>query len=349
MADDDDERGHLSLGDLPCLGRLTPHRASIHGGPQARQIAACSVGTSIALGTGMAEESVPAQIRRALVENVQLGEATSARSWVGHFGTPLSGRPVAHDGIEVGWVRSGHAEYRIEGGRAFAVKPGELVIVPAGAGHATSFAGDLAAGAIELAGETARAIAESVGEARSLRAGIVVDIGDVRALVAALEEELHAPGAGRAFAVSALAEALLVRVLRRSADDDSSRDRRNARDPRIRRALDYLETNASESIEVSDLARAAGMSRFHFSRIFRDETGASPYAYLVDRRLDRVAARLRAGGTSVTAAALDAGFRDLGRFGRAFKTRFGKTASAYAQDFLTSSTCSSTRPTQAWS
>jgi AraC-like DNA-binding protein len=258
---------------------------------------------------------------------------------------PLSGRPVAHGGIENAWVRSGRAEYRIGGGRPFVVGSGELVIVPAGVEHATSFSGDLAAGALELADDTARAITEAVGDVRALRAGTVIDIGDVRALVGAIDEELHTPGPGRDFAVAALAEALLVRVLRRGGrPENGSSAPRSARDVRIRRALEYLDAHASDAIEVNDLARAAGMSRFHFSRVFRDETGSSPYAYLVDRRLDAVARRLRAGGVSVTSAALDAGFRDLGRFARAFKARFGTTASAYARNeghVVIPSSCSS--------
>lgn len=275
------------------------------------------------------------RIRRALAQDLRIGSSTSARSWRGSFGTPLSGRPVAHTGIEIAWVRSGRAEYRIEGGRPFTVQSGELVIVPAGTEHATSFSGDLAAGALELEDDTARAIAETVGDARALRAGIVVDIGDVRPLVSAIDEELHTAGAGRDFAVAALAEALLVRVLRRAPQSSRPASTSCPRDPRIRRALEYLDAHASDAIDVNDLARAAGMSRFHFSRVFRDETGASPYAYLVERRLDRVACRLRAGDVSVTTAAFDAGFRDLGRFGRAFKARFGATPSAYARDVAT--------------
>jgi AraC-like DNA-binding protein len=288
-----------------------------------------------------------ALIRRALVHDLPLGASTSARSW--RSSLPLSGRPVAHAGIEVAWVRSGTAEYRIEGGRPFVVRSGELVIVPADTEHATSFCGDLAAGALELADDTARQIVETVGDARALRAGIVVDIGDVRSLVTTLDEEIHTPGAGRDFAVAALAEALLVRVLRKGGERSSRAPSSSVHDARIRRALDYLDAHASEAIDVNDLARAAGMSRFHFSRVFRDETGSSPYAYLVDRRLDCVARRLRAGDVSVTTAALDAGFRDLGRFGRAFKARFGTTASAYAREAgaITSSKRSSPDRTRA--
>jgi AraC-like DNA-binding protein len=156
---------------------------------------------------------------------------------------------------------------------------------------------------------------------------VVVEAGDVRALVDTLDEEMAIPGPGRALAIEALAEALLVRLLRGSA---TCAKRGRPSDPRIRHAVDLIETQLAEAIDVNDLARAAGMSRFHFSRVFRDEIGASPYAYLVERRLERAAARLRSERVSVTTAALDAGFRDLGRFARAFKQRFGMTAREYA-------------------
>jgi AraC-like DNA-binding protein/mannose-6-phosphate isomerase-like protein (cupin superfamily) len=335
MADDDDERGHPGSRSTMSANGGGVHRLTV--GPWA-----LSYAWHARCGRRRVTQNENSRIRRALVEDLRLGDATSARSWQGSFGVPLCGPPVAHSGIEIAWVRSGRAEYRLDAGRPFFVGSGELVIVPAGTEHATSFSGDLAAGALELADDTARAITETVGDARALRAGIVIDIGDVRGLVGAIDEEIHTPGPGRDFAVAALAEALLVRVLRRRgerANGPSSRPR----DPRIRRALDYLDAHASDAIEVADLARAAGMSRFHFSRVFRDETGSSPYAYLVDRRLDRVACRLRAGDVSVTMAALDAGFRDLGRFGRAFKARFGTTASAYARDFISSTRSSSDR------
>lgn len=269
-------------------------------------------------------------LRRALVEDLRLGEATGARSWRARFATPLRGPPAAHAGIEIAWVRSGYAEYRIGRAASFVVHAGQIAIVPAEAEHTTALAGDLEAGALELGSEAAREIVDAMGGEGRLSAGIVSDAGDVRGVIGAIEEELHGEGRGRTLAIEALAEALLVRVLRgASATERGGACSSRPSDRRIGRALDYLQANASEPIGVPELARAAGMSRFHFSRVFRDELGASPYAYLMNERLHRAAARLRGGDCSVTTAALDAGFRDLGRFAKAFRARYGMTASAF--------------------
>ena len=59
------------------------------------------------------------------------------------------------------------------------------------------------------------------------------------------------------------------------------------------RARDVADARYSEPLDVDDLARAAGLSRAHFSREFRRAFGESPHAYLLTRRLERAAALLR--------------------------------------------------------
>src|SRR4249920_1951103 len=65
------------------------------------------------------------------------------------------------------------------------------------------------------------------------------------------------------------------------------------------RAKDLVDARYAEPIEVADMARAAGLSRAHFSREFRRAFGESPHAYLLTRRLERAAALLRATDRSV--------------------------------------------------
>jgi AraC-like DNA-binding protein len=59
------------------------------------------------------------------------------------------------------------------------------------------------------------------------------------------------------------------------------------------RAKDAADSRHFEPLRVEDLARAAGLSRAHFSREFRRAFGDSPRAYLLTRRLERAAALLR--------------------------------------------------------
>ena len=53
------------------------------------------------------------------------------------------------------------------------------------------------------------------------------------------------------------------------------------RDPRIRPALDHVATAFCESLTSDGLAHAAGMSRFHVSRLFREQVGKRPYRYVL--------------------------------------------------------------------
>ena len=60
------------------------------------------------------------------------------------------------------------------------------------------------------------------------------------------------------------------------------------------RARDLADARYAEPITVDDMARAAGLSRAHFSVEFRRTFGETPHAYLLTRRLERAASLLRA-------------------------------------------------------
>lgn len=70
---------------------------------------------------------------------------------------------------------------------------------------------------------------------------------------------------------------------------------------------------AEETPNLDTLAEAAGMSRFHFHRVFKAATGVTPKAYAAARRADRVRNALAVGG-SVTEAIYGAGFNSGSRF-----------------------------------
>jgi AraC family transcriptional regulator of adaptative response/methylated-DNA-[protein]-cysteine methyltransferase len=71
--------------------------------------------------------------------------------------------------------------------------------------------------------------------------------------------------------------------------------------------------NAAEAPNLDALAKAAGMSRFHFHRVFTKLTGVTPKAYAMAHRAERVRRQLRRSG-SVTEAIYEAGFHSSGRF-----------------------------------
>jgi len=95
------------------------------------------------------------------------------------------------------------------------------------------------------------------------------------------------------------------------------------------RAKDLADARYFEPLDVEDLARAAGLSRAHFSREFRRAFGDSPHAYLLTRRLERAAALLRGTDRSVVEICLSVGLQSVGSFTTSFKRMFGATPTAY--------------------
>jgi AraC-like DNA-binding protein len=96
---------------------------------------------------------------------------------------------------------------------------------------------------------------------------------------------------------------------------------------RIEQARVRIEASFPERHSLASLSREAGMSPFHFARVFRSLMGMPPGRYLILTRLDR-AHRLLRQNRSVTDACFESGFRNLSYFVRAFRKRFGRPPSA---------------------
>jgi AraC-like DNA-binding protein len=95
------------------------------------------------------------------------------------------------------------------------------------------------------------------------------------------------------------------------------------------RAKDLADACYFEQLGVDDLARAAGLSRAHFSREFRAAFGESPHTYLLTRRMERAAALLRTTDHSVAQICLSVGLQSIGSFTTSFKRTYGVTPTAY--------------------
>ena len=93
-----------------------------------------------------------------------------------------------------------------------------------------------------------------------------------------------------------------------------------------RRAVEaalWIDTHASEDIDLDGSAKQAGLSPFHFLRVFTAALGVTPHQYLVRSRLRRAARLLADEERSITDIALDVGFADLSNFVRSFHRAAG--------------------------
>ena len=92
---------------------------------------------------------------------------------------------------------------------------------------------------------------------------------------------------------------------------------------RLQRVLDYMEANLGRDLGLADLVGAAESSQSHFSHAFHKATGASPYSYLIGRRIAYAKVLLLSGSDSLEAISAACGFQRKDQFAFMFKRRVG--------------------------
>jgi AraC-like DNA-binding protein len=112
----------------------------------------------------------------------------------------------------------------------------------------------------------------------------------------------------------------------------SCRTPRNILSAEITRAKTRIDDDPTAALDLELLASEANMSRFQLIRHFSKQTGFTPYAYVVQRRLD-IAREMLARRQRLTDAAITSGFADQSHFNRTFTRRYGMTPGAYAAAF----------------
>src|SRR5260370_9832685 len=96
----------------------------------------------------------------------------------------------------------------------------------------------------------------------------------------------------------------------------------------VGKAIWFIEIHFSGDISLDDIARSAGVSRYHVVRRFGFETGHSVMPYVRGRPLSEAAQSLARGAPDILAVALDAGYGSHEAFTRAFREQFGLTPEA---------------------
>ena len=102
---------------------------------------------------------------------------------------------------------------------------------------------------------------------------------------------------------------------------------------RINLALQHIDANLSEDINVKSLADLSGFSLFHFHRIFKAITGETPYESLLRLRLEKSVFLLKYNhGLSITEVGFESGFSSAENFSRQFKSRFNISPSTFRKN-----------------
>lgn len=117
-----------------------------------------------------------------------------------------------------------------------------------------------------------------------------------------------------------LAHAALTAEQQRTPDQVSARDRQ-----RVQNVVSHIEEHFGETCALRTLADIAGLSRFHFVRVFGAVVGQSPNQYLINTRMRAAADKLIATKTPIAQIAFDVGFNDISHFYACFRETFACT------------------------
>lgn len=211
------------------------------------------------------------------------------------------------------------------------ISSGALSIVPAGAAYQWSTRGPVEFAHLYLRPQAFERVgAEEFDRDSSAlypedRLG--VQDGLIQALFTAMLDEIALRSGRSRLYLDTLLHLLLLRLLRHYAAAPRAplRARHSMAPARLRRVVDYMETNLAGDIALADLASVAAMSPFHFSRAFAAVTGTPPYAFLLNRRIERAKLLLTHGSDQVSAVAAQCGFHSAGQFSRMFKRLTGSS------------------------
>jgi AraC family transcriptional regulator len=152
-------------------------------------------------------------------------------------------------------------------------------------------------------------------------------------LASSLAAELNTDDAGREIVLAAGVEQLVVHVLRNFSNmrrsDELELSRVGLIDRRIRRAVELMQAQMERDLSLKEIAAASYLSPFHFSRLFKKLTGASPHAYLATLRSRQAQLLLAETDLSITEISSRVGYATSSHFTKAFRQATGFTPRAF--------------------
>ncbi|KGT91923.1 AraC family transcriptional regulator [Erwinia typographi] len=96
----------------------------------------------------------------------------------------------------------------------------------------------------------------------------------------------------------------------------------------LRNVMAFIEEHLASPLTLAELALQAGLSEFHFARMFKQSTKLAPHQYVMQRRMAKAEQMVRQGSQPLTEIALACGFSSSSHFSNRFKSVYGIMPSA---------------------
>ena len=151
----------------------------------------------------------------------------------------------------------------------------------------------------------------------------------------ALVKEMSADEVGHAAMLDALVRQVVIHLLRFHLtvrkSDQIELSRAGPVDRRLRRAIEFMHDNFGRELAVEEIAAAAYLSEYHFSRFFKQISGVTPHVYLANLRLERARKLLTETSLPISEIASMVGYQSQSHFTKMFKSITGVTPRAYRE------------------
>jgi AraC family transcriptional regulator len=154
----------------------------------------------------------------------------------------------------------------------------------------------------------------------------------IESIAMMLLAELQQENAGSQLYIESIANILAIHLLRQFSSTKPCLKvyEGGLPDRQLRQVLDYIHDHLDLDIKLEDLAQLLGISQFHFSRVFKQSIGISPYQYLLQQRVERAKQLLKQNEErSILDIALACGFNSHSHLSKQFRQLTGMTPKAY--------------------
>jgi AraC family transcriptional regulator len=101
----------------------------------------------------------------------------------------------------------------------------------------------------------------------------------------------------------------------------------------LKRITDYIHDHLDQDISLEALSILAGLSSYHFARLFKESTGLAPHQYLVECRMEKAKELLKNTRLNVLQIALSVGYESQSHFTTLFKRHTGSTPTAFRKNW----------------
>jgi AraC family transcriptional regulator len=162
-----------------------------------------------------------------------------------------------------------------------------------------------------------------------------IDIEDrgIRLTVAAIMQEIEAPGLNSRLYLDSLLMLLLTRLMRCASNFATPCQRTYVKGGlpgwRLKYALELLEADLTKTPSLAELAKPLRIHPTSFCRAFKQSTGLSPHRYLLAHRINRAKEMMTDQNRTLTEIALDCGFSSSSQFSIVFKRITGVSPRIY--------------------